>query len=95
MRLKFCPFFYVSLIAVSFFTQGHEREAPNHYNFYANWRTFLMGVYRKTIIHFENKERLGKVWVPVTEYTICNPVHLFPLGHLSYSRLSYRLSPVC
>jgi hypothetical protein len=46
--------------------------------------TFLMEVYRKTITHFENKERLGKVWVLVTEYTICNHVHLFPLGHLSF-----------
>jgi hypothetical protein len=72
---------------VSFCTQGHGHDATNHYKFYENWRrehhTFLMEVYRKTVIHFENKERLGKFWVLVTEYTICNPVHLFPLDHPS------------
>jgi hypothetical protein len=31
--------------------------------------TFLTAVYRKTTVHFENKESLGKVWVLVAEYT--------------------------
>lgn len=71
-----------------FCTQGHGHDATNHYKFYENWRkehhTFLTEAYRKTVTHFENKERLGKIWVLVTEYSICNPVHLIPLGHLSF-----------